>query len=1295
MAVPEIRLRRSFALPIPGHPQVTVEQIQNMVTVMKITFFATATLCLATWIGVLIPQPTATAQDADRDGLPDAVETNLGTDPDFAEPLMTVGTFPAKAPQNPELDIVRVDFGNVARDRWIWAIRFARPYRFDNSTLIVYLDTDNDAATGRKDMGCEVMISHDRGRPGVTAFAADGTYEPASLPRVALVDGVLYLCHDGSIEQENEHSVFRFTVLSETREPHASVDGTGWIQGLGPANSERPKSVMLDDITADENFERTEGLDLVWQLQADPANAAISSIGAELSRMAYYDTEYRWPAMHGASGTITVTVPKAGRFYPAIVVYDTAGREAYELQVDGKCVGRFLAAEDDNRQRIHFLSRSIDFHGGEKLTFRTGTVGRHITEDILLLAEKPPVRNRKFEMNQVEAGYVVQDGQPQLRVTWITTWPAACTVHYGPTADCEQNLTEVQPCANHRVFIPGLQVGNKVHFRIVASRPDSGSVASPAMTFAFQPPAAVTGTAKKQKIPLVVENPHDFALADSPVTNGVPFAQGELGDPAHVRLLDPNNREVPVQTEVAIRWNDGSVKWVRASFLASSGPRSSAKYTLEYGTGVKRVPASSPLKHRRQDKRLVVETGPLEVYFDVAQSGFPTRIRFDADADGRFAEDEELTGMVSAEVTNSEGNQYTTAARANGIEIEEAGPVRIVVKVTGHHRAGQDGRMFAYTNRFTFYAGLPFVRVRYTWGNDNQEDAFTTFEQISLKIPLPVPGRTWTVGLGDGNKSGGEGEFTLTQLRDTAYEMTPAPAGKIETKRADGWVDVGHGRWGMTVVVRDFWQLYPKGIRLGDDGLSIDACPDFPDGTYDGCSKLDEIKLYYYLMGGEYKVARGVQKQHELMVHFHAGSPSAEAGQLAQAFQEPLIAACSPERYCGTGVFGEILPATAGRSVDYEAVCEKVYQNYIRHREASHEYGMLNFGDQWGERRVNWANGEYDHHHAFLLQFIRTGDRKWYFLGETAARHAIDVDTCHFGPRRGVEWIHSMGHTGGYFTERYEGNGIPGPGASVSHTWTEGFCDWYVLSGDRTAAENAALVADYYDGLYLNNYDWSNCRTNGWHLLLTMAAYRATNDPYYLNAARIIVQRTSERQTPGGGWHRQMVPGHCHDMPRHRGVANFMLGVLANGLEEYYREIPDPRVAEAILGGAKQAVNELWVDEVDGFRYTSCPNMKGYTANNDMTAEILFFAHRLGGDPEYGQIALRAMHAAFRGGIGSIAHLRWTPHIIYNMDVLERGAVHEDTAPLLRSDADGIDEGSGDETYKAVSADDNEASKGK
>ena len=37
-----------------------------------------------------------------------------------------------------------------------------------------------------------------------------------------------------------------------------------------------------------------------------------------------------------------------------------------------------------------------------------------------------------------------------------------------------------------------------------------------------------------------------------------------------------------------------------------------------------------------------------------------------------------------------------------------------------------------------------------------------------------------------------------------------------------------------------------------------------------------------------------------------------------------------------------------------------------------------------------------------------------------------------------------------------------------------------------------------------------------------MAVYRTIYDPFYLNAARIIVDRTLERRTPGSGWARQL-----------------------------------------------------------------------------------------------------------------------------------------------------------------------------
>lgn len=1242
------------------------------------------------------PAGLAWAQDTDHDGLPDSVEEILATDPLAPEILYPVGTFSRPPSEKSSMQFMKVEFGNVGQNRWLWAIHFQKPYAFSNAQLILYLDADNNPQTGRNDMGCEYMFSHVEGQPGVTAFAPDGSHTTAPLPRVALQNGVLYMCVDCPIKQENGRSVFRYMLLSEYRQPHVAADSTGWINANGPSNSEKRVILTVDQITSDENFLRTEGLDLIWKLQADPANICFRSPEAELRNMRYYDAEYRWWAVYGASGSITVTVPRAGTFIPAVVVYDTGGAETYQMLLEGKPLGHFVAAEDDQRQRIYFLKEPVTFRGGEKLTLKVGSVGQHITEDIMLLAKQPPVRGRKFEIQHIESGVARLKGKQVARLTWITTWPAACTVEYWPlstAADISASklssrqpatrppssappfapeilrYTEPAAVANHRVYLEGLQPGAVYGFRILAPKPDGAVVKSPDQKFVFRLLQPFAGTAKRERTPLRVENPYNFPLRQACIATGVPFSKGELGNPAHVRLLDPAGREIPVQIQPTAYWQDNSLKWLLVIFLADVPAKTTAIYQLEYGSSVKRHAFSSSLNLHQQGTQLLVNTGRLRVSFDTAQSALPIEIGFQEGERWRTAAQNPV-----AEIKDAAGHIFSTAHPPERIEMEESGPLRAVVKICGHHHNAEGKPFMAYIIRYVFYSGqIPF-RVYYTWGNDVDSD-FTSFKGLSMRFPLSVESASnlqWTTSV-DGQIRRGLRTLSLRQMEDNQCtwqgDQSPAATGR----RAEGWLDVSGAEAGLAIAVRDFWQLYPKAFVSKENALEVQLCPEFPAGTYDGRDMLEEIKLYYYLRNGEYKVRQGVQKQHELLIIPHSGGFSETLLQELTAFQEPLIAACTPERYCRTRVFGDVLPATAGRTPEYEQICENVYRGYVSYRENNRNYGMLNFGDVFGERKINWANGEYDHHHAFLMQFIRTGERKWLFLGEKAARHAIDVDTCHYGPRAGGVWIHSMGHTGGYYPrDPFGGLGIAGGGFTPSHTWTEGFCEWFWLTGDATAFENAALVADYYDGAYLNNYDFSNCRDNGWHILLTMAAYHATNDPYYLNAARIIVERTLERATPGdkpgelAGWHRQMVPGHCYDLPRHRGEANFMLGVLANALEVYYADVPDPRVAEAVKGGARQAVKELWVPEADGFRYTSCPNMAGYTANNDMTAEVLFFAYRLGGNPEWGEIAMRAMAAAFRDGIGSIAHLRWTPRIIYNMDLLRQEGLWLAPQPSVR-----------------------------
>ena len=417
------------------------------------------------------------------------------------------------------------------------------------------------------------------------------------------------------------------------------------------------------------------------------------------------------------------------------------------MSIDGKVVGRFALTEGDNRQRLFFLNHPVAFKGGERITIRVGPEeGTHITEDILLLRTRPPLRKRNFAIGNVETGFALRDGQEAMRLTWTTSWPARCTVHYGSASGRMKRVTEREALANHRVYLTGLEPGAAYRFRIHAPGPDGSEMTSEEKGFTFSAPGPVQGTAVRTKVALRVENPYGFPVEGCPVTSGVPFAKGELGDVRRMRLLGPGGRAVPMQAVVTRRWDDGSVKWALVSFRADARAGRAGRYTLEYGKVVSgRARGTSPVVEEDGD-RLRVGTGPLEAVFDRRKSGFPVGISLN----GRRV----LGGVMEACIQDGEGRAYTSNGPAEILEVEEAGPVRVVVRSAGHHRSASRKSFFAYEARFVFYAGSPMVRVYYSWGND-REALFSHFRRACVRVPLAGGGPPrWSVGLGEGGAGG-------------------------------------------------------------------------------------------------------------------------------------------------------------------------------------------------------------------------------------------------------------------------------------------------------------------------------------------------------------------------------------------------------------------------------------------------------------------------------------------------------------------------------------------------------------
>ncbi|NOZ22658.1 MAG: hypothetical protein GXP25_16395 [Planctomycetes bacterium] len=1160
--------------------------------------------------------PLGRAQDTDGDGIPNTIEQDLGTNPDYAEKLDLVYDDKAKDEGDksiskdnylPSHDITKVYFGNIAGNRFMWRIEFLKPIDKDQLSFIIYLDADNNPKNGRKDMPGVDFMFH---TTSTSVFAPDGSRTSDGKTRVWIDGNRLTFVRDVDLHQEGGKSVFNMRLLCETRKPHKFVDSTPKIEVKGQGMSDRKKMPTLADITENQNVEGLYGLDRIRKIKADKDNIHIRIGDTDMDGYMYdIFTEYKESSarMTRTKGSVSFTVPKAGKYYPAFLTYDDFGDEKFTLSIDGVRKGIAVATNENRRTWLFWLTQPIEFKGGEVVTITAiGPTGAHRLEDLFLLKNKPKPRSREFTFSEIHADPIFEGKDVSARVTWISSWSTPSVAEYGTdatygkVADMDVPAAK-KPACNHRVYVHNLEEGKTYHFRVVGVDPKGNRIESKDFTFATTRPAPFIGNVKHGQLALTFKNDLDVDYVSWPVTSGIPFPKGALGSDENIRVLDPKGAEVPLQTKVLARWPDRSIKWVLLDFQANVPKGGESIYTMEYGTEVKRAEPKTPLMVEEGQDTITVVTGPVKLVLNKKKFDFLGKVWLDQNGDGKFTNNELVSqggDKAGIFLTADDGTVYSSLSPPDEVVVEEAGPCRATIKIAGTHKAqGKD--LFRYIVRINAYAGLPHLRVFHTWENNHIAENFTKITNLFLSTPLAGGVQHCAMGGDEKAITGdpGKGDIRLFQNFDDKYTVTTGTAETTKGKRAAGWATASDGKKGVTTAVRWFWQLYPKDFIIDKSGIRVGICPtlgkeDYAEFPFEG----EQHYLYYYLLNGRYKLKQGCSKRHELLYYFHKGdAQSADAARHAKCFEKPLVAVAPAKWYCDSKAFYDVWPKDMKRFKAYEIGIENSLKVYLLRREMVKEYGMLNFGDWYGERRVNWGNIEYDTQHGMCLHFIRSGILDFFYTGQQAQQHNQDVDTVRYysDPRRvGGVWAHCMGHVGEYYKIPAAPPGTPRGGMSVTHTWCEGHMDYYYLTGDPRALKAAKMIADHYDWQYTKEYDFTNGRTAGWHLILTLGVYNGTYDPYYLNAAKIIVARVAERQRPDGGWRRQLVPGHCFDIPRHHGNAMFMIGILLDGLKYYHGFTHDPKVAKMIVEGAEYIIRETWENDPKYycFRYTSCPN---------------------------------------------------------------------------------------------------------
>lgn len=1136
-------------------------------------------------------------RDNDGDGITNSHEKLLGSDPNVKDVFTIIvkeQTEDKKTKENqfylPGVDVEELAIASVAEDRFIFRLTFADLPPIPKMVGHLYIDSDNNSATGRTNkgfiQGTDIMVSLSSGVPYMNLYGVDAEACGGKKIRWTANGKSLYYSVDLPLLADNSNAIFSiaaFAHRTDTPKPMVS-DSTDRKSVTIPITPGKKPAFDTDGWSVFDKTQRTYGLDYIR-----PALWAKDTVRVEYDKleMSGFDIDYSTNLEYG---NIKPLYPEASVACPApvgkyYIAFMTFIRRDYGAEIgfmlNEQELGSAKMNFGNNNYWMFWLKEPVDLKKGDVLEL----VSLHETRDlplcyVLFLKNPPTPREQECRLHTLTYRIAADWKGGEVMLSWISENLADTRLEYG-IGDFSQVFQAQTYTQVHQALLKGLDPTREYQARAVAKDLKGNLIYSETVKFRPMPPPHPASRASSEKIRLTVKNPHAKAVGKWQVTSGIPFPAGVLGNPANVRLLK-NGKAIPADITPTAFWLDYSVKWILVSFADDFEANSNNEYELEFGNSVPPAPAMQSMI-KKQGDMLAVDTGAGNYLFtkqgELLMHGKPVRTRIRT-----IHGSEVTTGTVPAKVEVTADGGTLAKIRCESVILESDGTP-----------------LFTIVSRYAFTKGSALVRLSHSILVQGKEQMMD-FQGAWLDISMPGI-TSLTAQRKDAEPISLKiGDYVFQRDFDKYILNTNEP---VEARLTGTFFDGGN-----LLVLKQLWEQFPKGIKVNENSVSLALFPDFEKGYYDSFPfGLNSTKHYFHLREGHFKLRRGMRKTHEILL-----GNSKDASEAAP-FQRPLIAVAPPEWYCNSKAFYTVAVKNEKLFGNYEKFADKNMAGIRKVREQRRDYGVLSFGDWFGERGVHWGNGEYDTTAAYLLEFIRTGNEEIFHLGTEAEAHYNDIDIEHWVPKGipGKVYIHQVGHTGGYYDKSPKGLDAWNHGwGSATHSWCEGHFWYYFLTGDENARDAAFSTADYHlrTGHSFYYHLAGELRNPAWRLIMNAAAYNATYNPVYLNGAKVIMQNIylyqdkiprpipEHQHEPGrrteqvGGWSRMLVPEHCLCVPRHRGNANFMIGLILDGIK-YYHEITGEEAAkQALISGAYYFLDECYDEKTVGIRYTSCPKMR-------------------------------------------------------------------------------------------------------
>jgi hypothetical protein len=591
---------------------------------------------------------------------------------------------------------------------------------------------------------------------------------------------------------------------------------------------------------------------------------------------------------------------------------------------------------------------------------------------------------------------------------------------------------------------------------------------------------ATRGRGEPLRVPLSIEEPVGVARDAEPVTTGVPLPAGRIRDASALWMADPSGHHVPTQTRVLERWPDGSARWVLVDFLATVGAHDAATYSLRDG----KAPALT--------SKAAVRLSATDVGYDLSSGRVGLEIARTPPAFFRKLHlgDAVLPIELAAPALTADDAKHDGAeVRDWTVGIETQGPVRTELLVTGRDSTG-----VAYEGRLAAFAGTPWVRLQLTV-TALADRSYTRIRSLVLNLATGLPFRRALIGLDGGPKAFDlAASHGLAQLDARRVRLDGAEAEGI----GDGWARGIADTVAVTAVRRYFPEEWPQLLTVAPSGLGLDLLHGHDDPV---------------------ELGVGAAKTFELWLAFEDPATASDPARLATSLQHPLVPRVDPAWTVATRALpNAIAPGSPGAKGFLAKLDLGVLRYLARNRaerwddgppvpcdqrKTEHErvgaFGALNWGD-WnfpGYRERSdgcdaWGNLEYDLTQVLGLDWAAGGGRADWDAFVAAARHYRDVDIVHHAP--GHEELVGLNHP-----HKASHFAVESPNTvDLGHTWLEGLVTHYRLTGEVRSLEAARGIADV---LVRRMHKAGNPRQYGWPMIALAAAYDATRDGKYQDAA--------------------------------------------------------------------------------------------------------------------------------------------------------------------------------------------------